>query len=91
MSRDNLGKAIDDPDERLIDVIAAPAQGVQQRAVRRPLYTSFNSIAFHILFPYYKKSRPVGTAHVATKPHSRALFHNDKYQNDILSVHYKIR
>jgi hypothetical protein len=33
----------------------------------------------------------VGTAHVAAKPHSRALLHNNKYQYDILSVHYQIR
>jgi hypothetical protein len=95
MSGDNLGKAVDDPDEGLIYVSPSPAYGVQQGAVRSTLYTSFGGIAFHI-FPhlnvifYYKKSRPVGTAHVAAKPHSRALLHNNKYQNDIQRVHYKI-
>jgi hypothetical protein len=65
MSGDNLGKAVDDADDGLINVGPSPAHGVQQGAVWGTLYTSFDGIAFHFSpsladFLFIKKAVPCG-------------------------------
>jgi hypothetical protein len=81
MPGNNLGEAVDDTDEGLIDVGPSPAHSVQQGAVGGTLYASFDGIAFHFPpsladFFVYKKGRPVGTApnYCETRPTGRITY-----------------